>query len=148
MNTCSNPNEEYPHRKLVKYLPFVALLLLPLTLYPFVDTSIWISSSDMHAALEFAASLLALTAGIMVMLNYFSAGRVFFLIISLGFILIGTEEFVHAIFSLNRIWPELHPTFKLAISSTWLTGRFILVASLLIALLLEKEKSFRQKGHQ
>jgi PAS domain S-box-containing protein len=127
-------------KQLVKYLPFVALLLLPLTLYPFVDASGWTSSSDTHAAFEFAASLLALTAGIMILLNYFSTGRFFFLIISLGFVLIGTEEFVHAIFSFNRIWPEIHPTFKLAISSTWLTGRFILAASLLIALLFGKKE--------
>jgi signal transduction histidine kinase len=122
-------------KKLVSYLPFVALLILPLLFYPGVNTSNWRSSSDVHAFFEFASSLLALTAGVMVLLHFFSTGRLFFLIISMGFVLISTEEFVHSIFSLNRIWSEIPPTFKLAISSTWLTGRFILSTSFFIALI-------------
>ncbi len=86
--------------KIIKnYLPFFVLFLLPLFFYPSVDTSGWRSSSDVHAFLEFAASLLAITAGLMVLLHFFTTGRWFFLIISIGFVLIGTEEFVHAIFS-------------------------------------------------
>jgi PAS domain S-box-containing protein len=122
-------------KKLVNYLPFVALFLLPLLFYPVVDTSSWRSSSDVHAMLEFASSLLAITAGIMVLLYFFTTGRSFFLIISIGFVLIGAEEFVHAIFSFNRIWVEIPTTFKLAISTTWLSGQFILVTSFFIALL-------------
>ena len=127
-------------KKLVPYLPFYTLLLLPMLLYPIVNTSGWISNSDIHASLEFAASLLAVTAGIMVLLHFFSTGRLFFLIISMGFVLISSEEFVHAIFSFNRIWSEIPPHFKLAISSTWLTGRFILVVSFFAALLFENKE--------
>jgi hypothetical protein len=122
-------------KKIINYLPFFVLLILPLLFYPVVDTSGWRSNSDVHAFFEFASSLLALTAGVMVLLHFFSTGRLFFLIISMGFVLIGTEEFVHSIFSLNRIWFEIPPTFKLAISSTWLTGRFILSTSFFIALI-------------
>ena len=121
-------------KKFIDYLPFAALFVLLLLFYPIIDTSGWIGSSDIHASLEFGGSILAVTAGIMVLLNFLSTGSWFYLIISLGFILIGAEEFVHAIFSLDRIWAEIHPAFKLAISSTWLTGRFILAASLFIAL--------------
>jgi len=127
-------------KKLVGYLPFVALFLLPLLFYPVVDTSGWRSSSDVHALLEFASSLLAITAGIMVLLHFLTTGRNFFLIISIGFILIGTEEFVHAIFSFNRIWFEILPHFKLAISTTWLTGHLILVTSFFIALIFGKRE--------
>ena len=102
-------------KKLINYLPFAALFLLPLLFYPVVDSSGWRSSSDVHSLLEFASSLLAITAGIMVLLHFFIAGRSFFLIISIGFVLIGTEEFVHAIFSFNRIWFEIHPHYILAI---------------------------------
>jgi hypothetical protein len=125
---------------IVANLPFYALLLLPLLLYPAIETSGWVSSSDIHASLEFAASLLAVTAGIMVLLHFFTTGLLFFLIISMGFVLIGTEEFVHAIFSLNRIWSETPQTFKLAISSTWLSGRFILAASFFAALIAGKKE--------
>ena len=128
-------------KKLVACLPFVALFALPLLLYPVVDASGWLSSSDMHSTLEFAASLLAVTAGIMILLHYFSTGRLFFLIISMGFVLIGTEEFVHAIFSLNRIWPEILPSFKYTISSTWLTGRYLLAASFIGALFFRKRET-------
>ena len=83
--------------------------------YPAVDTSSWRSSPDVHAFFEFASSLLAITTGTMVLLHFFTTGRRFFLSISIGFVLIGAEEFVHAIFSFNRIWAEIHPTFRLAI---------------------------------
>ena len=127
-------------KKIKNYLPFFVLFLLPLLLYPSVDRSVWISNSDIHAFLEFAASLLAITAGIMVLLHFLATGRWFFLIISIGFVLIGAEEFVHAIFSFEKIWSETLPTFKLAISSTWLTGRFILVTSLFIALIFRERE--------
>ncbi len=122
-------------KKLANYLPFAALFILPLLFYPGVHTSSWRSSSDVHAVLEFASSFLAITAGIMILLHFFTTGRWFFLIISIGFVLIGTEEFVHALFSFGKIWLETSPTFKLAIPSTWLTGHFILLTSFFAALI-------------
>jgi PAS domain S-box-containing protein len=121
-------------KKIIYYLPFIALFLFPLFFYNAVDISSWSSSSDVHALLEFSSSLLAITAGIMVLLHFFTTGRSFFLIISIGFVLAGTEELVHAIFSFNRIWEVIPSTFKLAISTTWLSGHFILVISFFIAL--------------
>jgi len=139
--------KEFFTKKFVNYLLFVALFLLPLLFYPVVHTSGWISSSDIHASLEFAASLLAVTAGIMVLLHFFTTGKWFYLMISSGFIIIGTEEFVHAIFAFNRIWVETIPTFKFAISSTWLTGRFILATSFFIALIFgDREIVTAKKG--
>ncbi|MCX5809740.1 MAG: hypothetical protein NTX36_10290, partial [Proteobacteria bacterium] len=127
-------------KKIKIYLPFFVLFLLPLLFYHAVDTSGWRSSSDVHALFEFASSLLAITAGIMVLLHFFTTGRWFFLIISIGFVLIGAEEFVHAIFSFNRIWPETSPTFKLAISTTWLTGHLTLLTSFFVALLFRDKE--------
>ena len=127
-------------KKIINYLPFIALFIMPLLFYPAVDTSGWRSSSDVHAFFEFASFLLAITAGIMVLLHFFTKGRLFFLIISIGFVLIGAEEFVHAIFSFNRIWPETLPTFKLAISTTWLTGQFVLLTAFFIALIFGKKE--------
>jgi signal transduction histidine kinase/CheY-like chemotaxis protein len=122
--------------KVRQCLPFLAVLLLPLLFYPSIHGSGWRSSSDVHALLEFAASLLAITAAAMVLLHFFSTGRRFFLIISIGLVLIGAEEFVHAVFSFDRMWPETHPTYRLAVSTTWLTGHFVLLGSLFVALLL------------
>ncbi len=76
----------------------------------------------------------------MVLLHFYSTGRWFFLIISIGFVLIGTEEFVHAIFSFSGFWPEPFPTVKLAISTTWLTGHFVLLTSFFIALIFGERR--------
>ena len=132
--------KEFTMKKIINYLPFFALFLLPLLFYPAIDTSDWRSSSDVHTLFEFASSLLAITAGIMVLLHFFTTGRWFFLIISIGFVQIGTEEFIHAVFSFDRIWPAISQTFKLAISTTWLTGHFILLTSFFIALIFGKKE--------
>jgi PAS domain S-box-containing protein len=126
--------------KIKTYLPFLGLLLLPLLFYPSAGTSSWRSSSDVHALLEFASALLAVTAGIMILLHYLSTGSWRYLMISIGFVLIGGEEFVHAIFSFSRIWPDPLPMLKLAISTTWLTGHFVLLAALFIALLFKERR--------
>ncbi|MHB1034666.1 MAG: ATP-binding protein [Pirellulales bacterium] len=123
-------------RTLRDCLFFIALFILPLLLYPAVHASGWRSSSDVHALLEFASSLLAVTAGIMVLLHFFTTGRLFFLIISIGFIQIGTEEFVHAIFSFGRLLSDTPQTLRFAISTTWLTGQFLLAGFFLIAIVL------------
>ncbi len=135
----------YAMKRTTNYLPFIAIFILPLLFYPVVDSSLWQSSSDVHAFFEFASSLLAITAGIMVLLHFFTTGRLFFLIISIGFVLIGTEEFVHAIFSFSRTWPETIPTFKLAISTTWLTGHLVLLASFFFALVYGKKEIVQVK---
>jgi PAS domain S-box-containing protein len=135
---CSSPPPTM--KKTINYLPFIVLLLLPSLFYPVVDASGWRSSSDVHAFFEFASSLLAVTAGIMVLLHFFTTGRWFFLIISIGFTLIGTEQIVHAIFSFNRIWREIPPTFRLAVSTTWLTGHFILLAAFFLALIFREKE--------
>jgi two-component system cell cycle sensor histidine kinase/response regulator CckA len=121
-------------KRLVNYLPFVTLLVLPLLFYPGAAASGWRSSSDVHALLEFASSLLAITAGIMVLLHFLATGRRFFLAVSIGFVLIGAEELFHALFSFERIWPELTWTVKSPVSTTWVAGNFALALSLLIAL--------------
>jgi signal transduction histidine kinase len=112
---------------------YIALCFAMLALYPFIANSNWHSSSDVHALLEFSSSFLAVTASVMVLLHFFTSGRWFFLFISIGFGQIGAEEFVHAIFSFDRIWPVVFPSIKLAISTTWLAGRAILCSSLFIA---------------
>ena len=132
-------------KKFYSYGSFIALFLIPLLIYLGVSKSSWVSSSDVHALLEFASSLIAITAGIMVLLHFYTTGRLFFLFISIGFILAGAEEFIHAIFSFNKIWTVLLPNSKLFISATWLTGSFLLVISLFIAFFLRKKEIISTK---
>ena len=115
-------------------VPSSMWFLLLLSFYPLVAASGWRSSSDVHACLEFASSLLAITAGAMVLLHFLTTGRWFFLSISVGFVLIGAEEFVHAVFSSPRMWGDTLLTSTLAVSTTWLAGHGVLAASFFVAL--------------
>ena len=126
-------------KKIINYLPFLLLFLLAWLFYPVVDRSGWISSSDVHALLEFGSSLLAITAGIMVLLHFFITGRLLFLVISVGFVLIGSEEFIHAIFSFSRIWAKTLPILYFSIPATWLIGQFVLLTSFFAALIFGKK---------
>jgi PAS domain S-box-containing protein len=116
-----------------KYIYFAILFILPLLFYPAIYSSGWRSSSDVHAMLEFSSSLLALTAGIMVLIHFLTTGNRSFLIISCGLILIGAEELVHGIFALERIWFVILPAYNLAITTTWLGGNLLLLISFLIS---------------
>lgn len=121
----------------MKLIAFDKLLITAccamLALYPLVAGARWHSSSDVHAVLEFCSSLVAVTAGVMVLLHFLTTGRWFFLFISVGFVQVGAEEFVHALFSFDRLWPADVPTAKLAISTTWLAGRSVFVLALILA---------------
>jgi len=117
----------------LNYIIFSLLFLLPLLFYPLIDKSGWISSSDVHAMLEFASFLLAIIAGIMVLLYFFTTGRRLYLIISVGFFLVGTEELIHSVFSFTMLWIEMPSNYKLAISATWLSGQLVLAISFLLA---------------
>ena len=120
-------------RSLKAYWVALALCFAPLLLYPMVAASGWRSSSDVHALLEFASSMVATTAGVMVLLHFMTTGRWFYLFISIGFVQIGAEELVHAVFSFERLWGELTPTLRWAISSTWLAGRTMLLGAFIAA---------------
>jgi PAS domain S-box-containing protein len=120
-------------KKSLNYITFSLLFILPLLFYPSIDKSVWISSSDVHSMLEFTSSLLSITAGVMVLLYFYTSGRSLYLIISVGFFLVGAEEFIHALFSFSRIGIEIHSTFKLAVSTTWLSGQFLLATFFFLA---------------
>lgn len=116
-----------------KDILFILLCFSPLLFYPLVAGSGWRSSSDVHAILELASSLMAMTAGVMVLLHFFTTGRMFFLFVSVGFVQIGGEELIHAMFGFDRLWVDAPPQLRWAISTTWLTGRATLLLFLFIA---------------
>lgn len=111
----------------------IAACFALLAFYPQVAESSWRSSSDVHALLEFSSSLLAVTAGVMVLSHFLTTGRVLYLFIAVGFVQLGAEEFVHAIFSFERLWPIVIPSVNLGITSTWLAGRITFMAALYLA---------------
>jgi PAS domain S-box-containing protein len=124
---------------------FILLFLLPLLLFPFIQRAVWHGSSEIHAILEFSSSLVAITAGIMVLVHFFITGRIFFLIISCGLIMSGGEEFVHSLFALDRIWPAILPAYKLAASTSWLGGNTVLLITFLVAIIFGNREIARGK---
>lgn len=121
------------------WITWLGLLAFALILYPFVISSGWKSSSDVHAVLEGWSAFTALATGLIIMIHYFATGSWFFLIISLGFVLQGGEDMVHATFSFTRIWgTERENIFKF-VPGTYVLGRFFLVACILLAF-MKKDK--------
>ena len=124
---------------------FIFLALLSALFYPTIHKSTWIGNTDIHALLEFSSSLVAITAGIMVLLHFLTTGRYFFLFTSIAFIQVSGEEVIHGLFSFNRIWSEIPPDQIWRISTTWLTGRFIFLVCFILAYLTEKKIIPRKK---
>ncbi|QKE61899.1 response regulator [Aquipseudomonas campi] len=112
------------------------LILLSFSLllfYPVIAGATWQSSSDVHALLELSSALVAVTAGVMVLLHFLTTGRWFFLFVSIGLVQIGGEEFIHALFAFDRLWIDPPAQIRWAISTTWLTGRATLLIFFAIA---------------
>lgn len=107
--------------------------------YPWSASSSWQSSSDVHAVLELWAAFTALTAGLVIMIHYFANGSWLFLVISLGFVLQGGEDLIHAIFSFSRIWGEEQKELTKFVPGTYAAGRFILIACILVAWFLREK---------
>ena len=129
-------------RKAVKeWMIWVILFILSFLFYPQFLTSSWVSNSDLHSLLEFFAATIAFIAAAVVLIHFFATGRRFFLLISLGFTLQGTEDLVHAIYSFSRIWPAERAGIVNFVPGTYVAGRLILIVCILLALYLEKKAS-------
>jgi len=120
------------------WIIWAALFILPLVFYPRALSSPWVSTSDVHALLEFWASTIALIAAGTILVHFFATGRRFFLIISLAFTLQGTEDFVHALDSFSRIWPAARVGIANFIPGTYAAGRLMLIICILLACYLGK----------
>jgi signal transduction histidine kinase len=132
-------------RQLHLYLVLFLVLLVPMLFYYPALVSDWESNSDIHALMEFAAALVALTAALLVINNFVSYRKTGFLIISLGLILQGTNDLVHAFLSFNRLWGSNAENLHQFIPGTYSTGRILLVLSFFVAFhfLLQDKKASR-----
>jgi len=73
-----------------------------------------------------------------VLIHFFASGRLFFLIISLGFTFQGAEDLIHALYSFSRIWSAERVGLTSFVPGTFIAGRLILIACFLLALYLRK----------
>ncbi len=117
---------------------WIILFFFSFLFYPTALSSSWISNSDIHALLEFSASSAGFMSAILILILFIATGRIFFLIISLGFTLQATEDLIHAIYSFSRLWSIERSDLINFIPGTYVTGRLILVTSLFLALFAGK----------
>lgn len=136
-----------PVRK--EWVVWVALAVGIMILYPFVLGSEWSGNSDIHSVMEFTSAIIALLSSCIVLVHFFAKGNMFYLFISLGFVLQGSEDLIHAIFSFSRIWPAENPAISKFVPGTYVSGRLLLVACLFLgfffrAKVVEHRERFKQ----
>ena len=106
---------------------WIALFLLSFFFYPFAIRSSWVSNSDIHSLLEFSAATFALVTASIILILFLATGRHIFLLLSLGFILQGAEDFIHAVYSFARIWPTEQAGLVNFVPGTYVAGRLVLI---------------------
>src|SRR3989339_240799 len=123
---------------------WIGLFILPLLFYPKMVSSSWASSSDVHALLEFCAAFFALTVGAVTLIHFLANGKRYFLFFSLGFIAQGTVDFIHALYSFERIGGIDRVGMENIVPGTFLSGRFMLITCIMIAFFCMRLKNASQ----
>ncbi len=90
---------------------YLFLCLLAIAMGPAVFSSDWSSSSDFHATIKMSGSLIAMVAGFTEIIYYFGMGKLFFLIVGLGFMFSGGEDLIHGIFSFEQFFINIGDFF-------------------------------------
>ncbi|MEA2107932.1 MAG: response regulator [Pseudomonadota bacterium] len=130
-----NPSTGLHRNKTIQYV-IVAMLFIAIA--PFVFSSSWISSSDVHATIEMTGSLIAIIAGFICIIYFDSNHNTAFLIMGLGFFIAGSEDLVHGFLAFNRIWAASGVDFSKFIPGTYVVGRMLLALFAIGAVLFER----------
>ncbi len=117
---------------------YVVITVFFLAIGPWVFSSEWVSSSDFHACIEISSSFIAIIAAIACLIYYFGLKNRYFLIIGLGFFICGSEDFIHGIFSFERLYESSGVDLSHFIPGTYVAGRIMLAVMIIGAILLEK----------
>ena len=120
--------------KYKEWIVWIPFFVIPLLFYPGALRSSWVGNSDIHAMLEFGAAVIALSAALIILVHFFATGKKYFLLFSLGFILQGTEDLIHAAHSFTRFWPVEIVRLKAFIPGTYVAGRLILITCIFIGI--------------
>ena len=116
---------------------YVFIFLTFIAIGPFIFSSDWVSSSDFHASTEISSSLIALIAAIACLIYYFSLKSKYFLIIGLGFLIAGSEDFINGIFSFRLLFESSGMDFSRFLSGTYTMSKSMLAILIIVAALLE-----------
>jgi signal transduction histidine kinase len=118
---------------------YVVIALSFLAMGPRASSSQWLSSSDFHACIEISSSFIAIIAAIACLIYYFGLKSRYFLIIGLGFFICGSEDFIHGLFSFQRLFEGSGVDLSHFIPGTYVAGRIILAIAIIVAILTQKK---------
>ncbi|MHC4637693.1 MAG: ATP-binding protein [Planctomycetota bacterium] len=124
---------------IVSFIVLYAVIAVSfLVISPWTFSSEWVSSSDFHACIEISSSFIAIIAAIACLIYYFGLKNRYFLIIGLGFFVCGSEDFIHGLFSFERLVESSGVDFSRFIPGTYVAGRIMLAVAIITAIFLEK----------
>ncbi len=109
----------------------IAFLLIPL--FPFD----WVSGSYTHMCFEIISSLIALTAATSIFIYFFGTGSRYYLIIGIGFFIVGGESLVHGILSCDHFINSTISTSDF-VPMTYVFGKILLALSFILAPILDR----------
>ena len=118
---------------------YILILLIFIAISPKLFSSGWVSSSDFHACIEISSSFIAIIAGLACIIYYFGMKSRYFLIVGLGFFISGSEDFIHGIFAFKRIFENTNINFSIYIPGTYVAGRCMLAALIIIGGIFDKQ---------
>lgn len=120
------------------FVLYTAIVLAFMAIRPYTVSSAWMSSSDFHTCIEIASSLVALIAALACLIYYFGLKSRYYLIIGLGFLICGSEDFIHGLLSCDRLFAASGVDLSHFVPGTYVAGRIMLATMLILAVLLEK----------
>ncbi|MBW7991640.1 MAG: PAS domain-containing protein [Planctomycetes bacterium] len=119
-------------------LLYIAIVLFFLAIGPSIFSSTWISSSDFHLSTEIVGSFIALAAGVASLVFFLGLKNHFYLIISLGFFICGSEDLIYGALSFKRLFADSGADFSSFIPGTYVAGRITLAIMIIAAALIER----------
>jgi methyl-accepting chemotaxis protein len=126
--TAHTPAQERWH------LVLLALVMLALaSVGPQLPGTRYRGSADLHATIEMVGALFGLITGIALVSRFYTLGNRFHLFIGLAFFVNGMEDFVHGFLPFRNMFGLPASSIAQFIPATYVTGRLLLGAILLIA---------------
>jgi signal transduction histidine kinase len=122
------------------YLFYAVISLVFLAMLPVVYHSKWLSSSDLHSALEMSSALVGITAGITCIIYYFGFKNLFYLTVGLGFFISGSGDLVQCMFSFENFKMFHGIAFESKVSVMYFEGAFFLPLLIIIATMMEMRR--------
>ena len=135
------PHTHAKHQKISRksWIIWGFIFVIPPIFYPFAYYSNTISNDIIHGLLElWAASIAFSVAGFMV-LYYLALNRVFFLCLSAGFTLLGSENIIQGLYIIDKSLGVNSFFQGIDLPDTYIAGRLLFTASLIVGVLFFKD---------